>query len=161
MCLVLGKDSTDSMRWWIDASYAVHPDMHCHTGATMSMGNGSVFSGSWKQKLVTQSSTESEVVSIYDILPQILWTKKFLEDQGVSIKETVLYQDNIAPCFSSGIGDNPARNELNTWIFGTFMWVITSKTKPYLCITALLTRCWPTTSLSHYKALSSQSHHGC
>ena len=48
MCLVLGKDSTDSVRWWIDASYAVHPNMCGHTGATMSMGNGSVFSGSWK-----------------------------------------------------------------------------------------------------------------
>ena len=96
MCLVLGKDSTDSIQWWIDASYAVHPDMRGHTGATMSMGNGSVFSGSWKQKLVTQSSTESEVVGVYDILPQILCTKKFLEDQGVNIKETVLYQDNMS-----------------------------------------------------------------
>ena len=76
--------------------YAVHPDMRGHTGATMSMGNGSVFSGSWKQKLVTRSSTESEVVGVYDILPQILWTKKFLEDQGVGIKETVLYQDNMS-----------------------------------------------------------------
>ena len=70
--------------------------MRGHTGATMSMGNGSVFSGSWKQKLVTWSSTESEVVGVYDVLPQILWTKKFLEDQGVGIKETVLYQDNMS-----------------------------------------------------------------
>ena len=96
MCLILGKDSTDSMRWWIDASYAVHPDMHGHTGATMSMGNGSVYSGSWKQKIVTRSSTEREVVGLYDVLPQILWMKKFLEDQGASIKETVLYQDNMS-----------------------------------------------------------------
>ena len=96
MCLVLWKDSTNSIRWWIDASYAVHPDIRGHTGATMSMGNGSVFSGSWKQKLVTRSSTESEVVGVYDVLPQILWTKKFLEDQGVGIKETVLYQDNLS-----------------------------------------------------------------
>ena len=53
MCLVLGKDDTDVVRWCIDASYAVHPDMHGHTGVTMFLGNGSVFSGSWKQKLVT------------------------------------------------------------------------------------------------------------
>ena len=99
MCLVLRKDSTDSMQWWIDASYTVHPDMQGHTGATMSMGNGLVFSGSWKQKLVTWSSTESEVVGVYDVLPQILWTKKFLEDQGVNIKETVLYQDNTSSMF--------------------------------------------------------------
>ena len=96
LCLVLGKDSSDSIRWWIDASYAIHPDMRGHTGATMSMGNGSVFSGSWKQKLVMRSSTESEVVGVYDVLPQILWTKKFLEEQGVRIRETVLYQDNMS-----------------------------------------------------------------
>ena len=70
--------------------------MHRHTGATMTMGNGSVYSSSWKQKMVTRSSTESEVVGVYDVLPQILWTKKFLEDQGVNIKETVLYQDNMS-----------------------------------------------------------------
>ena len=96
MCLVLGKDATESMHWWIDASYAVHPNMRGHTGATMSMGNGSIYSGSWKQKMVTRSSTESEVVGVYDVLPQILWTKKFLEDQGLTIKETVLYQDNMS-----------------------------------------------------------------
>ena len=96
ICLVLGKDDTGVLRWWIDASYAVHPDMRGHTGATMSMGNGSVFSGSWKQKLVTRSSTESEVVGVFDILPQVLWTKKFLEDQGVEVKETILYQDNMS-----------------------------------------------------------------
>ena len=67
-----------------------------HTGATMTMGNGLVYSGSWKQEMVIRSSMESEVVRVYDVLPQILWTKKFLEDQGVNIKETVLYQDNIS-----------------------------------------------------------------
>ena len=45
MCLVLGKDDTDVVRWWIDASYTVHPDMRGHTGATMFLGNRSVFSG--------------------------------------------------------------------------------------------------------------------
>ena len=96
ICLVLGKDDTDVVCWWIDASYTVHPDMRGHRGATMSLGNGSVFSGSWKQKLVTRSSTESEVVGVFDVLPQVLWTKKFLEDQGVEVKETILYQDNMS-----------------------------------------------------------------
>ena len=44
----------------------------------------------------THSSTESEVVGVHDVLTQILWTKKFLEDQGLTIKETVLYQDNMS-----------------------------------------------------------------
>ena len=96
ICLVLGRDDTGVVRWWIDASYAVHPDMRGHTGATMSLGNGLVFSSSWKQKLVTRGSTESEVVGVFDVLPQVLWTKKFLEDQGVEVKETILYQDNMS-----------------------------------------------------------------
>ena len=35
--------------WWIDASFAVHPDYKSHTGAIMSMGKGAVSSLSTKQ----------------------------------------------------------------------------------------------------------------
>ena len=62
----------------------------------MSMGSGTIYSGSWKQKLVTQSLNKSEMVGVYDTLPQELWTKKLLEEQGVYIKETVVYQDNTS-----------------------------------------------------------------
>ena len=94
--LTLRVEDDGKLQWWIDASYAVHPNMRGHTGATMSMGKGSVFSGSWKQKMVTRSSTESEVVGVHDVLPQILWTKMFLEAQGFSIAANVLYQDNLS-----------------------------------------------------------------
>ena len=57
------------VRWWIDASYAVHNDMKGHTGATLSLGKGGIYSGSWKQRLVARSSTESELVGVYDVLP--------------------------------------------------------------------------------------------
>jgi hypothetical protein len=30
--------------WWIDGSFAVHPDMRSHTGGTMSLGKGSIYS---------------------------------------------------------------------------------------------------------------------
>ena len=94
--LTLRVEDDAKLQWWIDASYAVHPNMRGHTGATMSMGKGSVFSGSWKQKMVTRSSTESEIVGVHDVLPQILWTKMFLEAQGFSIAANVLYQDNLS-----------------------------------------------------------------
>ena len=54
------------------------------------MGTGSIFSGSWKQRMVVQSSTESEIIGVYDIFPQVLWMKKFSEDQGIEVKETIL-----------------------------------------------------------------------
>ena len=55
--------------------------MKGHTGATMSLGKGGIYSGSWKQRLVARSSTESELIGVYDTLPQVLWTKQFLEEQ--------------------------------------------------------------------------------
>ena len=39
--LKLESDGSGVIRWCVDASYAVHPDMKGHTGGTMSMGKGS------------------------------------------------------------------------------------------------------------------------
>jgi len=40
------------------------------------------------------SSTESELVVVNDMMPQILWTRYFLESQGYKDHDSVLYQDN-------------------------------------------------------------------
>ena len=58
LSLILSGDGTGVIKWWVDASYAVHPDMKGHTGGTMSMGRGSVYSTATKQKLVERSSTK-------------------------------------------------------------------------------------------------------
>ena len=94
--LVLSADDSGLIRWWMDAAFAVHPDMKGHTGGTMSLGKGSVYSTSAKQKMNSRSSTESEVIGVYDVMPQMLWTAQFIEAQGFPIKETVLYQDNMS-----------------------------------------------------------------
>ena len=60
----------------------------------MTLGSGSIYSSSTKQKLVTRSSTDCELVGVHDVLPQILWTRHFLGAQGYSIKDMVVYQDN-------------------------------------------------------------------
>jgi hypothetical protein len=46
------------IKWYVDASFAVHLDLKIHTGATMSFadGEGAVQSISRKQKLNTKSS---------------------------------------------------------------------------------------------------------
>ena len=78
----------------MDAAYTVHHNMKGHTGATMSLGSGSPYSSSTKQKLVTRSSTECERVGVHDVLPQILGTKNFLLAQGYNVTNTILHQDN-------------------------------------------------------------------
>ena len=52
MTLRLQADETNLLQWWVDAAYANHPDMKGHTGATFTMGHGSIYSNSLKQKLV-------------------------------------------------------------------------------------------------------------
>ena len=96
LILTLRANNDGIIQWWIDASYAVHNDMKGHTGATLSLGKGGIYSGSWKQRLVARSSTESELIGVYDVLPQVLWTKQFLEEQGWSDSAPVVYQDNTS-----------------------------------------------------------------
>lgn len=91
--LTLEADNTHVVKWWVDASFAVHPDMKSHTGATMSMGKGSVYSTSVRQKLNTKSSTEAELVGVDDVMPMVLWTRYFLEAQGYNV-DTDMCQDN-------------------------------------------------------------------
>ena len=94
LVLTLSADPTQIVQWWIDGSYAVHPDMRGHTGAAMSMGAGVMYGSSTKQKLNTRSSTEAELVAVDDVLPQVLWTRLFLQEQGYAVSENVIHQDN-------------------------------------------------------------------
>jgi hypothetical protein len=97
--LKLSADSFHNMIWWVDASYAVHPDMKSHTGGAMSLGRGVICGTPKRQKLNTKSSTESELVGVDDFMPQMLWTLYFFEDQGYNIDDNVLYQYNKSSIF--------------------------------------------------------------
>eukprot|EP00978_Attheya_sp_CCMP212_P043733 scaffold290459_cov35-Attheya_sp.AAC.1 len=94
MPLTLEADILHIIKWWVDASYAVHPDAKSHTGGTMSLGKGSIFSASLKQKLNTKSSTEAELVAASDMLPQAIWTRYFMMEQGYTIDGNFMAQDN-------------------------------------------------------------------
>ena len=87
-------DNPGIIKWYVDASYAVHPDFKSHTGGVMTQGNGSVITVSRKQKMNTASSTEAELVATHDCLPGIMWTLRFLEAQGCPLEENILFQDN-------------------------------------------------------------------
>jgi len=94
LTLNLEADNTRVMKWWIDASFAVHDDMRSHTGGTMSMGKGSAYSTSTKQKINTKSSTEGELVGVDDVMPMVVWTRYFLMAQGYEVQESKVFQDN-------------------------------------------------------------------
>ena len=91
--LILRADRVNVLKWWVDASYAAHDDMRGHTVGTMSMGKderGSIISIPKKKNLKTKSSMEAELIRADDAMPQMLWTRYFLEAQGYGIDDNIL-----------------------------------------------------------------------
>jgi hypothetical protein len=81
---------------YIDASYGCHDDGRSHSGKTISLGRGAVYSESTKQRLTTKASTEAELVSLSDGSSQIIWTRDFMIHQGYQVGPATIYQDNMS-----------------------------------------------------------------
>ena len=92
--LILKVDKNGIVEWWVDASFAVHEDMRSRTGMHLSLGVGTIYGASIKQKINTISSTEAELVGVADTMPKILWCKYFMEAQGYLVENIYVYQDN-------------------------------------------------------------------
>lgn len=43
MNLLLEADNMHAVKWWVGASFAVHPDMKSHTQGVMSLGKGAIY----------------------------------------------------------------------------------------------------------------------
>jgi hypothetical protein len=92
--LVLSARRSGILKWWVDGSFAVHPNMRGHTGGGLSLGRGFPIVSCTKQKLNTRSSTETEVISVDDCMPAICWTRYFMDAQQYYIQENIVFQDN-------------------------------------------------------------------
>lgn len=79
---------------YADASYGVHADGKSHSGLCIALGQGPVFVRSAKQKIVSKSSTEAELISVSDGCSQIIWSRDFLIEQGYQMGPAKVYQDN-------------------------------------------------------------------
>jgi hypothetical protein len=90
----IGADTLHDLRTWVDASFAVHPDMRSHTGGMISYGRGGIACKSTKQKSTMRSSTHAEMVGVSDYLPTTIWVTHFMTAQGYPPKTNVLEQDN-------------------------------------------------------------------
>jgi len=69
LVLMLEAESFQIIKWWVDISYVVHPDMKSHTGGAMSHGKEVVYGTYMRQKINTKSSTAVELVRAGDVLP--------------------------------------------------------------------------------------------
>ena len=79
-----------------DASYASHQDLKGHSGAVVSIGNPNapIHALSKKQRIVTKSSTEAEILALESATEEILWSKRVLDELGHPQNEVPIEQDN-------------------------------------------------------------------
>jgi hypothetical protein len=92
--LILSTDGSVVLMWYVEASFAVHPNMCSHTDGGLTMKRGFSIVSFTKQKLNTQSSTESELVGVDNMIPIVVWSRYFLMAQGYGVTQNLLLQDN-------------------------------------------------------------------
>ena len=93
--LQLDVGTQPTLQMYVDASFAVHPNRHGHTGVLVFLGNALVFASSKKQKQLAKSSTEAEIIAASDSLDVGRWLCKFLDSLGFQTP-CVLFQDNTS-----------------------------------------------------------------
>jgi hypothetical protein len=96
--IVLEIGDRMEVRAFIDAAYGVHMvSGKSHTGCAIVLGRaGPVFAKSVKQKIVTKSSTEAEVVALSDMTSQAIHVRNFVQAQGYELGPAIVYQDNMS-----------------------------------------------------------------
>ena len=94
--IILEANKPVHLMAYVDASYAVHDNFKSQTGGIISLARGPVYASSSKQKLVSKSSTEAELIGVSDVLSHVLWARDFLIEQGHEVGSAKLYQDNTS-----------------------------------------------------------------
>ena len=79
---------------FVDASYGTFADAKSQTGCVITLGVGCVYAKASKQKIVSKSSTEAELVGLTDSSSQIIWTREYLQYQGYDQPPAIVHQDN-------------------------------------------------------------------
>jgi hypothetical protein len=114
---------TMTVEAYVDAAYGVHTSSgRSHSGCCIVLGlAGPIHVKSTKQKLVTKSSTEAELVALSDYASQAIWARNFIVAQGYDVGPVVLHQDNLS-CMALMKRGGPA-SERSRHIDIRYFWV--------------------------------------
>jgi hypothetical protein len=96
--LLLRATSTDcNVVAYIDAAYALHGDSKSHSGIVMYVGNTLVYVSSRKQKCMSKSPTEAELIALTDNLGLVELFQEFVVFvMKKTTKTPMIFQDCIA-----------------------------------------------------------------
>jgi hypothetical protein len=93
--LVFGAAKAKTLEAYIDASYGTHQESgYSHSGCVITYGGGPVLLRSNKQKIVTKSSYEAELVALSDCGTDVMYLRHLMHAQGLVEEPTKIFQDN-------------------------------------------------------------------
>jgi hypothetical protein len=120
MPMILSANGSGIIKWWVDTSFAVHPNMRGHSGGGLSQGRGFPIVSSTNQKVNTRSFTETKIMGADDFMPAIFWNWYFRKAQGYGVKDNVLFQDDNSSILLEKNGKASSSNHMkhiNIWYF--------------------------------------------
>jgi len=109
--LILRNGDKMVINAYINASFGVHEmDRRSQTGACIGIGDAlRIMTNSTKQKIVTKSSTEAELVAVTDMVGDVVDLKGFVAEMGYEDIQVITFQDNQSTMhLMSGGGPPPS-----------------------------------------------------
>jgi hypothetical protein len=95
--LLLRAQGQCMVRAYVDAAYALHQDSKSHSGVVIFIGETLVYVSSRKQKCMSKSPTEAELIALTDNLGLIELFHEFAEFvMGTKVEKPTIYQDCTA-----------------------------------------------------------------
>ena len=90
------KDGINIIKWYVDASFAVHLDFKSYIGTSIFFGKNTeaIQNLSRKLKFNAKKSTIAEYIRADDVSTLVLWTNLFLGEQNYHVDCNVIYQDD-------------------------------------------------------------------
>jgi hypothetical protein len=118
--LLFSSNSDLTLQIYADAAHMLHKDSKGHGGILATLGSAPIVSKSFKLKLVTRSSTESELLVLDEAITYSLWLTSLLRELMPSHKTPVkIFQDNKSTMalVLSGGSFNRSKHIINKYAF--------------------------------------------
>lgn len=92
---------------YADASHCIHPSGHGHGGIIISLGSAPIHAQSYKLKVATRSTSESELVVLEESATYAVWLRLLLTELGILAKDSKpipIFQDNKSTIIIANAG---------------------------------------------------------
>ena len=110
--IIYKRDEPIDPRIYADASHGIHADGYGHGGIVISLGSGPVHVRSFKLKMATRSSSESELIVLEEASSYVEWYQSLLSEFEVTGGEPMkVYQDNKSTIIMAVQGGNFKRTK--------------------------------------------------